>query len=66
MGEIIAFEYSTGTKALDAGLYEYKVDGKKILKIDFPDDQGFVAIHEKDGKTEYVKADYMKFETKNN
>jgi len=40
MDEIIAFEYSTGTKALDAGIYEYKVDGKKILKIDFPDDQG--------------------------
>ncbi|WP_048000613.1 hypothetical protein [Lactiplantibacillus herbarum] len=64
MEEIVSFEYSTSAKALDAAICEYKVDGKKILKIDFPDDKGFVAIHEKDGKTEYVKAAYMKFETK--
>jgi len=64
MEEIVFFEYSVGATALDARICKYQVDGKKILKIDFPDDKGFVAIHEKDGKTEYVKAAYMKFETK--
>lgn len=64
LDKIFCFEYSTGAKALDDGVYEYKVDGKKIIKIDFPDNNGFVAIHKKNNETEYIKSDYMKFCTR--
>lgn len=64
MNKIVSLEYSNGAKGLDAGIYTYEVDGKNILKIDFPDSNGFMAVHEKDDKTVYIKADYMKFTTK--
>lgn len=64
MNEIISVEYSTGAKAIDSNIYMYKVDGKKILKIDYPDSNGFIAVHKKDNEIEYIKAPYMKFSTK--
>lgn len=64
MNEIVFFEYSIGAKALDSNLYTYEVDGKEILKIDYPDNNGFVAVHKKNNKIEYIKATYMKFSTK--
>ncbi|WP_125544687.1 hypothetical protein [Levilactobacillus lindianensis] len=63
MDEITSFEYSTGPKALESNIYEYKVDGKKVLKIDYPDNNGFIAVHKQNGETEYFKAPYMKFST---
>jgi len=64
MDEIVYFEYSTGAQAIDPNIYQYKVDGKKILKIDYPDSNGFIAIHKKNDETEYVKASFMKFKTR--
>jgi len=64
MNKIVLLEYSSGAKGLDAGIYTYEVDGKNVLKIDFPDSNGFMAVHEKNNKTVYIKADYMKFTTK--
>ncbi|WP_261809578.1 hypothetical protein [Levilactobacillus humaensis] len=63
MDEITSFEYSAGATTLDSNIYEVKVDGKKILKIDYPDNNGFIAVHKQNGEAEYIKASYMKFST---
>lgn len=61
MNKIFYFEYSKGAKALDSNIHIFEVDGKNILKIDFPDTSGFVAIHKSNNEVEYIKATYMKF-----
>ena len=58
MKEIKKFEYAYGGKVLDDNTYNYEVDGTDIIKIDYPDNDGFVAIHGKNGKLEYIKAPY--------
>ena len=63
MDEITSFEYSAGAGAMNSNIYEFKVDGKKILKIDYPDNNGFIAVHKQNGEAEYIKASYMKFST---
>jgi len=65
MNEITSFEFSIGAKSLSPDIYEYKVGKKKVTKIDFPDSNGFVAIHKNNSETEYIKAMYMKFCTSN-
>ncbi|ALG26412.1 MULTISPECIES: hypothetical protein [Lactiplantibacillus] len=61
MDEIISFEFSNGSKLLDSNVYEYKVGKEGIVKIDFPDSNGFVAVHKNNNETAYIKAPYMKF-----
>lgn len=65
MEEITSFEFSNDTRSLNPNIYEYKVDKKKVTKIDFPDSNGFVAIHKNNSETEYIKATYMKLCTNN-
>ncbi|ALO03218.1 hypothetical protein N7X57_01725 [Lactiplantibacillus paraplantarum] len=45
MDEIISFKFSNGSKLLDSNVYEYKVDKEGVIKMDFPDSNGFVAVH---------------------
>ena len=61
MEEIISFEFSNGSKLLDSNVYEYKVGKEWTIKIDFPDSNGFVAVHKNNTETAYIKAPYMKF-----
>lgn len=61
MEEIISFEFSNGSKLLDSNVYEYKVGKEGTIKIDFPDSNGFVAVHKNNTETAYIKAPYMKF-----
>ena len=39
----------------------YKVGKEGTIKIDFPDSNGFVAVHKNNTETAYIKAPYMKF-----
>jgi len=61
MEEIISFEFSNGSKLLDSNVYEYKVGKEGTIKIDFPDSNGFAAVHKNNNETAYIKAPYMKF-----
>ncbi|MEJ6356213.1 hypothetical protein WJM93_02440 [Lactiplantibacillus plantarum] len=56
MDEIISFEFFNGSKLLDSNVYEYKVGKEGIIKIDFPDSNGFVAVHKNNNETAYIKA----------